>query len=709
MSIDPRQQNVDPLLRRYQTLLAISEEIATHRDLNSLFQNLAQQLRPIVDFDGIGTFLYHPATHTMRVHLLESTMMPDLPFPRPHQMPVDVAPSGWVWKTQEPMIIYDAEKEVERYPYIIKPMLEQGVRSYCILPLTSAGRRLGALGFGSGKRATYNETDLEFLLQVARLVAVAIDNALNFGDAIEAQQHLAEERDLSKMLLDLNNAVVTSLDLQDLLTAISPCLRQVIHHDFAGLLLYDAENHLLRAHALDFPSQDKMGGVVFPIGGTPSGLAFTTRQPVIVTGSMLDKYSSTPLVQLLRAEGVKSGCSLPLLSHDRALGVLTLMSLRDDNVFTEEKKTLLMQIANQIAIAVDNALTYQEITALKAQLQEENIYLREEIRQAHDFEEIIGGSPALTRILRQVETVAPTDSTVLVQGETGTGKELIARAIHSLSARRERALVKLNCAAIPTGLLESELFGHEKGAFTGAITQRLGRFELAHKGTLFLDEVGEIPLELQPKLLRVLQEQEFERLGNSRTQRVDIRLVAATNRDLGRMAGEGRFRSDLYYRLNVFPITIPPLRERPEDIPLLIRFFANKFARRMKKHLESIPAEVVASLQQYHWPGNIRELENLIERAVILTPGTVLQIPLSEINLAPKPAFTVAISPARPTLVTPENPQMLEAVEREHILRILGETNWIVGGPNGAAARLGMKRTTLQARMRKLNIARQSN
>jgi formate hydrogenlyase transcriptional activator len=294
----------------------------------------------------------------------------------------------------------------------------------------------------------------------------------------------------------------------------------------------------------------------------------------------------------------------------------------------------------------------------------------------------------------------------LIQGETGTGKELFARAIHSLSERRERTLVKLNCAAIPTGLLESELFGHEKGAFTGAIAQRIGRFELANRGTLFLDEVGEIPLELQPKLLRVIQEQEFERLGSTRTINVDVRLIAATNRDLSRMVAERGFRDDLYYRLNVFPITIPPLRERREDIPLLVRFFASKFARRMKKRIETIPAESVAALQEYDWPGNIRELENFIERSVILTRGAELEISSGEMKLPVKTAPSNA--PAVP-VAAPENSSestSLESIERDHILRVLNETDWVVGGANGAAARLGLKRTTLQARMKKLGIAR---
>jgi formate hydrogenlyase transcriptional activator len=337
-------------------------------------------------------------------------------------------------------------------------------------------------------------------------------------------------------------------------------------------------------------------------------------------------------------------------------------------------------------------LAFRQIEELKNKLAEEKLYLEDEIRTEFNFEEIIGESATLKAILKQVETVAPTDSTVLIQGETGTGKELIARAIHNLSARRERTFVKVNCAAIPTGLLESELFGHERGAFTGAIAQKIGRFELAHQGTLFLDEVGDIPLELQPKLLRVLQEQEFERLGGTRTIQVNVRLVAATNGDLARMVADRHFRSDLYYRLNVFPVTVPALRDRREDIPTLVRYFAQKHARRMNKHIETIPAATMDALARYHWPGNVRELENLIERAAIVSPGQVLEVPLGE--LAP------------PTQAQGQGMATLEAAEREHILRALEAANWVLGGPKGAATRLGMKRTTLQSRMQKLGISR---
>jgi formate hydrogenlyase transcriptional activator len=353
---------------------------------------------------------------------------------------------------------------------------------------------------------------------------------------------------------------------------------------------------------------------------------------------------------------------------------------------------LLSQVAAQVAIAVENALAFQEIAELKNKLAEEKLYLEDEIRTEYNFEEIIGESPALKALLQQLQTVAPTDSTVLIEGETGTGKELIARAIHNLSLRRDRTFVKINCAAIPAGLLESELFGHERGAFTGAIAQKLGRFELADHGTLFLDEVGDIPLELQPKLLRVLQEQEFERLGNPRTRKVDVRVVAATNRDLARLVQEGLFRPDLFYRVNIFPLVVPPLRERREDIPALVRYFAQKYARRMNRRVETVPADTLSALERYRWPGNVRELENLIERAVILSPAQVLRVPLAELKNTRDGAAT-------------EFATLAEA-DREHILHALEESDWVLGGPEGAAARLGMKRTTLQSRMQKLRIAR---
>jgi len=403
------------------------------------------------------------------------------------------------------------------------------------------------------------------------------------------------------------------------------------------------------------------------------------------------RFTCTALVE---QHGIRSLCALPLTTAHRRIGSLVTASVKPDAYSDEADVEFLTQVANQIAITVENALAYDEIQQYKDKLAQEKLYLQDEVRSELNFSEIVGKSVTLRQVLMQVEIVAPTDSTVLIYGETGTGKELIARAIHNLSPRSPNAFVKLNCAAIPTGLLESELFGHEKGAFTGAIAQRIGRFELANRGTVFLDEIGEVPLDLQTKLLRVLQEREFERLGNTRTLRTDARLIAATNRDLSAMVEEQKFRSDLFYRLNVFPIRVPPLRERADDIPILVRHFVQHLGRRMKRKIETIPSETMEALIRYPWPGNIRELQNLIERAVILSPGPMLQVPLGDLN-----------SRTTTGQVTGKH-QTLETVERAHILTTLKETKWVLSGPSGAATRLGMNRSTLQFRMKKLGITR---
>jgi formate hydrogenlyase transcriptional activator len=450
--------------------------------------------------------------------------------------------------------------------------------------------------------------------------------------------------------------------------------------------LPDEEAKNMRVIFQDFPEQkglfDKQ---LVPIEGSINEPVFREGKPMIVDN--LEQIRIYP-EEYRRAlgEGIQCGCLLPVINRNRVLGVLSL-ARRTRECFQEDEVAFLIQVANQLALALENALVYEQTTALKDKLIQEKLYLEDEIRGSMDFQEIIGTSASLLDVLQQVQTVAPTDSTVLILGETGTGKELIARAIHSCSRRKDRTFVKMNCAAIPTGLLESELFGHEKGAFTGAITQRIGRLELADQGTLFLDEIGDISLESQSKLLRALQEREFERLGSSRTRKVDIRLIVATNRDLRKMVADNQFRSDLFYRLNVFPIRIPPLRERPGDIPLLVRHFTQKYARRMKKRIESIPSHIMNKFKRWHWPGNIRELENFIERAVILTSGTVLNVPVSE------------LSEAAPVTKIPETES-----ERDQIIQVLKETKGRVGGPDGAAKRLGIKRTTLLARMKKFGI-----
>jgi formate hydrogenlyase transcriptional activator len=561
------------------------------------------------------------------------------------------------------------------------------------------------MGFGRLVPQELAENRLQFMLRVVNQVAVAVDNALNFESSQAYQAQLAAERDRLRVLLDINNVLVTSRELPELFQGIVSTLERVFHHDFTSLALPDPATGLLKIYPLDLPRRQEFikNELIVPQEASPSGQAIASGQPLIARGAELDQYQSET-VSMLRREGVQAICCVPMITHGRILGSLNLAGRRAD-AFSDTDLELLRHVSAQIAIAVENALAFKQIDALKDKLAEEKLYLEEEIRGEFNFEEIVGDSAVLKRALAQVELVAPAGTTVLLLGETGTGKELFARAIHNLSPRQERTFVKVNCAAIPSGLLESELFGHERGAFTGAVNQKIGRFELADKGTLFLDEVGDIPLELQPKLLRVLQEQEFERLGGNRTQRVDVRLVAATNGDLAKLVAERTFRSDLYYRLNVFPIHIPPLRERREDIPLLVRYFVQKFSRRLNKAVEYIPAEAMDALANYSWPGNIRELENLIERAVLLSPGKQLRIPSSELKGTSSPA-TVG-DPSAMVNALPAAPiTTLEEAERQHILRAMRQTGWRVAGPKGAAVLLGMKRSTLQARMRKLGIRR---
>jgi len=676
--------------------LEISEAIASHRELDQLFRDLAPRLHRVVEFDFANLILYEPTRKSMRSHVLET---PETAYAcPPGECPMETV-GGWVRDTQNPWIVSDVMHD-KQFPNVAEWLRDHGVFSVCVVPVTTALRKLGALAFGSRMAAAYSEIDVIFLQQVARQVAVAVDNALNFEQAQSGQQQLQNERDRLGLLLEITNTIVSSLDLHELLNAVSASLKRLVPHEYASLSLYDPETQRLQIHALDFPVSKGLlkEGLWVPVEGSPTGRAIMSGKPILITRADIAQFGSD-IARRILDEGLKSAYCLPLISHGRPLGTLVVASLREEN-FPERDAELLRHIANQIAIAVENALAFRRMADRAQTLREEKLYLQDEIRTEYNFEEIIGDSVTLRRILEELQTVAPTDSTILILGETGTGKELIARAIHHLSARRERTLVKVNCAAIPTGLLESELFGHEKGAFTGAIAQRIGRFELAHRGTIFLDEVGDIPLELQPKLLRVLQEQEFERLGSVRTTRVDVRVVAATNVDLAQKVAANQFRSDLYYRLNVFPIMIPPLRERKEDIPLLVRYFAQKYARRMKKPIDAIPMKAMAALIEYHWPGNVRELENFIERSVILSHGAELQIPLAELRGRLNLPATVSPDASSAGIAT------LEHAEREHIIRALREAEWIVGGPNGAANRLGMKRTTLQSRIKKLGIAR---
>jgi formate hydrogenlyase transcriptional activator len=667
---------------RYLALLRAANAIATCSDCNAASDMLVKQLREVTPFDSLHLVAFDKDTNLPTWSLWEANGK-RTDASSGDDISVEDTPIRWVYDSGQHLVTADWRQETrfDKYGLLLAQL---GITSTCTLPLIRGPRRLGVLSLGRFYPNAYDEEEIRFLGLVAGQIGLAIDAAVNFYVSQRVQDQL-------KLILDLTNQVVSNLEFHDLLRAASGSVRRVMRCDAAAIMLEDAEGTHLRVHALDYPESRGIfvEGALVPIEGSLPGDSFKSGKPNIV--NRLDPAEVPPeMYRKATAEGLNSFCDVPLVSKDRLLGVLAV-ARREENAFDDDEVAFLIQVANQVAIGVENALAYSEIADLKDRLAQEKLYLEDEIRGEMDFEGIVGQSSALRHVLNLVETVAPSDSTVLLLGETGTGKELIARAIHDRSRRKDRTFVKLNCAAIPTGLLESELFGHERGAFTGAISQKTGRLELADQGSLFLDEVGDIPIEIQPKLLRALQEREFERLGSTRTKKVDIRLVAATNRDLEKMIENREFRSDLYYRLNVFPIRIPPLRERPEDIPLLVRYFAQKYGRRMEKQIESVPATAMKKLAAWHWPGNIRELENFIERSVILTHSPALQVPIGELGGNGK-------AKAAPM------PGTREADDRDEILRILKDTKGRVAGPQGAAARMGIKRTTLISRMKKLGI-----
>ena len=686
--------------KRTQLLLDINNAVISHLDLEQLVKTISKILRDIMPHDAAGIALYEPEFNHLREY--SNVGYNDVnAFRVGDTIPLEGTPAGEVFTTGKPMLL--KRPDPTKYPADRYSQLtaEGSPRSGCLALLSARGRKLGIAGVSSTQDERFTESDLELFTQIAGQIAIAVDNALNFERVREAEQEIRRRFERERLMLEINNAVVSHLDLKELVRVVSTCLRNVLQPDITGISLYDPETNQFRAYMFYLPDNlpPIEEGTPMPLEGTVGGMAFTSGRAI---------FMSKPDPSVQRHEfdrrlidaGIKSGGVVPLIAHDRKLGFLGVGSFRED-AFPESDQELLGHIANQIAIAVENALAYREIETLKNTLASEKLYLEEEIKSEFNFAEIVGQSAALKKILRQVQTVAPTDSAVLLFGETGTGKELIARAIHDLSGRRERTLVKLNCAAIPTGLLESELFGHEKGAFTGAIAQRIGRFELAHKGTLLLDEIGEIPLELQPKLLRVLQEHEFERLGSSRTIKTDARLIAATNCDLPQMVAEKKFRSDLFYRLNVFPINVPALRERTDDIPLLAGYFTQKHSLRMNKRITTIDKQTVDALTTYSWPGNVRELENFIERAVILTSGSELQAPLAELAVSVNGGDRQTEAPSA---VTAPGPVSLEDVERAHIEEIVRQTRGVIGGKGGAAELLGLPVSTLRNRMKKLGL-----
>ncbi len=679
---------------RYEALIRIADAVRAHKEPRKLFGTLVHELGQVLRFDAIAQF--DERSNKVDWHLGSACRKPhDSPGPETGN---EETVASWVYRNQEPVALASLETD-PRFPAAIASMRQAGLQSALAFPLTTAHRPLGSLVIASVHRNAWLPEDIRFCSLVANQIALAMDDAINFQASQRAQERL-------ELLLDLTNRVVSKLTLRDVLREISANIRRVMQCDGVGISLPGPGDERLRLYVLDLPGNpgsieeghepgEQMRGSVYHV--------FTSGEP---THLSKDEIAAEPVAVEV---GIRSMVQVPLTGRAGIVGVLGLGSTRE-NAFCPDDVAFLCQIGRQVAIAVENAWAFGEVSDLKNKLALEKLYLEDEIRSELNFEEIVGKSEALRRVLREVETVAPTDSTVLIYGETGTGKELIARAVHNLSARQSNSFVKLNCAAIPTGLLESEMFGHERGAFTGAIAQRVGRFELAHRGTMFLDEIGEVPLELQPKLLRVLQEREFERLGSSRTLHTDARLIAATNRDLEALVADQKFRSDLYYRLNVFPVRVPALRERPEDIPLLVRHFVQQFSRRMTKAIDTIPSETMSMLLRYSWPGNIRELQNVIERAVIVTTGPVLKVPGDDLRSSPSAANSIphgragANHRANPDEGAGNMRAQLNDAERKQILAALEQTNWTVAGPEGAAARLGMKRSTLQSRMQKLGI-----
>jgi formate hydrogenlyase transcriptional activator len=684
---------------RYEAVVRISEAIAACREPEQLATTLADEIGKFLQFDHLYFFVFKENSKEIEYQVWGKGPISSWP-----DLPIEELPIWEAVRSSDPQHTPDWDME-ERYPRFKEWAKKMGFGSGLRVPLTTPHRRLGVFGINRDTVNPFSEEEISFLGLIGRVVAFALDDGLNLSRA----QH---QNDQLQLLLNLTNRITSNLELRDLLRAIAANIREVIHADGVAVSLPDAASGKSRVFAVDFPhGKGLIKEELLLTLSTAAREAIDTLKPVVFDPRERDE-GMPEAYDFAAAESLKAACNIPLANRGRALGILSILRTTE-TPFSPEDVDFLSRASGQIAIAIENALAYHEISQLKDKLAQEKLYLEEEIRSEMNFENIIGNSPALKHVLELVETVAPNDSTVLLLGETGTGKELIARAIHDRSRRKDRTFVKLNCAAIPTGLLESELFGHEKGAFTGAIIQKVGRMELADQGTLFLDEVGDIPIEIQPKLLRALQEREFERLGSIHTRRVNIRLVAATNRDLEKMIAAREFRSDLYYRLHVFPIRIPPLRERKEDIPQLVSYFVQKFAKQMQKKIEAISPAVMKGLMAWEWPGNIRELENFIERAVIVTRGRSLDAPLGELRKTNMVAFPYAEqhnvervarertdSQTDITSVADE----YERRQRDQIIGALTACRGRVGGADGAAASLGMNRTTFLSRMKKLGI-----
>jgi formate hydrogenlyase transcriptional activator len=675
---------------RYRALLDASSALADQPTVRAVLHSLRDVLSTTCKIHGAHLWVVSGDGKSLQVLAFDREA--DAPAIKPGTTISCVGSAARVLEEQQPVFVPDVSEEMFKIPELAPFAPDSVGRSTYALPVSTSHQRYGVLYVTKERGQEFAPEDVELLRSLASHVAVALECALARESAELYQQQVVKERDRLRLLLDINNHIVSKLDISELFRSASASIRDYFRNDFTGFWIIDKQSNQLECVVLDFPS-GKASLTAFArseLSGADHE-KLRARATEVLSIEEIEKLPGQ-IVEKLKAESITSMAIAPMATASGPLGVITMGS-RQPNNFRQEDLDLLSQISTQIALAVENAIAYGRVTEARDRLEEERLYLESEIGSEYNFGNIVGKSAALRKVLDHIAIVAPTGSTVLLHGETGTGKELFARAIHNRSPRSERTFVRLNCAAIPSGLVESELFGHEKGAFTGALMQKRGRFELADRGTLFLDEIGDISLDLQPKLLRALQEREFERLGSTKTTQVDVRLIAATHRDLQSMIHNNQFREDLFYRLNVFPIEIPPLRERREDIPLLVHYFALRASRQMQKRIRSVPKQAMEALVNADWPGNIRELENFIERCVILTQGDELNVPRAELKKAV----------SRPVA---ESASTFEHAERQVIIDALKIASGRVSGSGGAAERLGLKRTTLQNKMRKLNISR---